>query len=194
MTVALAAITLGGGLVPLGVAYAGKRIVDAVVAHSRDATLRWVARRARRSSWRSALVQRGLALVRSLLGARLGHRHQRHDPREGARARPALLRGPRVLRQAHARPARGVVAPDRARDRELRPRAERPHARRVRRAARSLQRLGGARARASRRSRRPSPRCASRSSRFASATGARPSRAGCSTSSTSSRTTSTRRR
>jgi len=71
MTVALAVMTLGGGLVPLGVAYAGKRIVDAVVASSRDATLRWVL-------FELALVvvlacvQRGLALVRSLLGARLG--------------------------------------------------------------------------------------------------------------------------
>ena len=32
MTVALAVLTLFGALVPLGVAYAGKRIVDAVVA------------------------------------------------------------------------------------------------------------------------------------------------------------------
>ncbi len=69
MTIALAAMTLAGGLVPLGVAYAGKRIVDAVVAHSRDATLRWVAVEAR-SRASLALVPRGLALVRSLLGAR----------------------------------------------------------------------------------------------------------------------------
>ena len=34
MTIALAAMTLIGGLVPLGVAYAGKRIVDSVVARS----------------------------------------------------------------------------------------------------------------------------------------------------------------
>ena len=71
MTVALASMTLAGGLVPLGVAYAGKRIVDAVVAHSRDATLRWVSVELA-FVVSLALVQRGLALVRSLLGARLG--------------------------------------------------------------------------------------------------------------------------
>jgi ATP-binding cassette subfamily B protein len=71
MTIALAVMTLGGGLVPLGVAYAGKRIVDAVVAHSRDVTLRWVAVELALVTT-LALVARGLALVRSLLGARLG--------------------------------------------------------------------------------------------------------------------------
>jgi ATP-binding cassette, subfamily B, bacterial len=71
MAVALGAMTLAGGLVPLGVAYAGKRIVDAVVAHSRDATLRWVGVELALVA-ALALVQRGLALVRSLLGARLG--------------------------------------------------------------------------------------------------------------------------
>jgi ATP-binding cassette, subfamily B, bacterial len=71
MTVALAAMTLAGGVVPLGVAYAGKRIVDAVVAHSRDTTVRWVAVELALGV-SLALVQRGLALVRSLLGARLG--------------------------------------------------------------------------------------------------------------------------
>ncbi len=71
MTVALATMTLGGGLLPLGVAYAGKRIVDAVVAHSRDVTLHWVAVELA-FVVSLAVVQRGLALVRSLLGARLG--------------------------------------------------------------------------------------------------------------------------
>jgi ATP-binding cassette, subfamily B, bacterial len=71
MTVALAVMTLAGGLVPLGVAYAGKRIVDAVVARSRDATLRWVCFELGLVVT-LACVQRGLALVRSLLGARLG--------------------------------------------------------------------------------------------------------------------------
>jgi ATP-binding cassette subfamily B protein len=70
-TVALAALTVVSGVVPLGVAYVGKRIVDAVVARSGAATLRWVL-------MELALVlalaacQRGLALVRSVLGARLG--------------------------------------------------------------------------------------------------------------------------
>jgi ATP-binding cassette subfamily B protein len=70
-TVALAAMTVAGGLVPLGVAFAGKRIVDSVVARSRDATVRWVAVELAFVVV-LALVQRGLALVRSLLGARLG--------------------------------------------------------------------------------------------------------------------------
>lgn len=71
MAIALGLITLGGGLVPLGVAYAGKRIVDAVVAHSKDATLRWVGAELALVAT-LALVQRGLALIRNLLGARLG--------------------------------------------------------------------------------------------------------------------------
>ncbi|HEX4448784.1 MAG TPA: ABC transporter ATP-binding protein, partial [Polyangiaceae bacterium] len=71
MTVGLAVATLAGGVAPLGVAYAGKRIVDNVVAHSRDATLRWVAVELALVV-SLALVQRGLGLVRSLLGARLG--------------------------------------------------------------------------------------------------------------------------
>ncbi len=70
-TVALAALTVVGGLVPLGVAYVGKRIVDAVVARSRPATLRWVLAELALVT-ALALVQRGLGLVRSVLGARLG--------------------------------------------------------------------------------------------------------------------------
>ena len=71
MTLALGALPLVGGLVPLGVAYSGKRIVDAVVARSRPATVRWVMVEL---AFIVALasVQRGLGLVRSLLGARLG--------------------------------------------------------------------------------------------------------------------------
>jgi ATP-binding cassette subfamily B protein len=71
MTVALGVLTLVGGLVPLGIAWAGKRIVDAVVAHDRQATLRWVLFELVLVT-AIALVQRGLGLVRSLLGARLG--------------------------------------------------------------------------------------------------------------------------
>ena len=63
MTIALAVMTLAGGLVPLGVAYAGKRIVDAVVARSRDATVRWVVFELGLVVC-LACVQRGLALVR----------------------------------------------------------------------------------------------------------------------------------
>ncbi len=70
-TVALAALTVFGGMVPLGVAYAGKRIVDAVVARSRAETLRWVVVELGLVVG-LAVVQRGLGLVRSVLGARLG--------------------------------------------------------------------------------------------------------------------------
>ncbi len=70
-TVALAVLTLVGGLVPLGIAYAGKRIVDAVVAHDRSATLRWVLAELALVVV-LAVVQRGLGLLRSVLGLRLG--------------------------------------------------------------------------------------------------------------------------
>jgi ATP-binding cassette subfamily B protein len=71
MTVALGVLTLVGGLVPLAIAVAGKRIVDAVVVRSREGTLRWVLFELA-CVIALALVQRGLGLVRSLLGARLG--------------------------------------------------------------------------------------------------------------------------
>jgi len=71
MTVSLAVLTLVGGLVPLGVAYAGKRIVDAVVAHDRRTTLSWVLVELGLVV-ALAVVQRGLGLVRSVLGLRLG--------------------------------------------------------------------------------------------------------------------------
>jgi ATP-binding cassette subfamily B protein len=71
MAIALAAITLLGGVVPLGVAYAGKRIVDGVVQRSREATLRWVAVELGFVVV-LAILQRGNGFVRNLLGARLG--------------------------------------------------------------------------------------------------------------------------
>ncbi|MGO8998055.1 MAG: ABC transporter ATP-binding protein [Polyangiaceae bacterium] len=70
-TIALGALTLVASVVPLGVAYAGKRIVDGVVAHSRDLTLRWVVTELVLVAAMAA-AQRGLGLVRQLLGARLG--------------------------------------------------------------------------------------------------------------------------
>ena len=70
-TVALALLTLAGGVAPLGIAYVGKRIVDAVVGHSREATVRWVLVELGLVTV-LAVVQRGLGLVRSVLGARLG--------------------------------------------------------------------------------------------------------------------------
>ena len=68
---ALALTTLVGSVVLLGVAYAGKRIVDAVVQRDRDLTLRFVLVELSLVA-ALALTQRGVGLVRSLLGARLG--------------------------------------------------------------------------------------------------------------------------
>jgi ATP-binding cassette subfamily B protein len=69
-TFLLGALTLTVSLLPLAVAYAGKGIVDAVVAHSRAATMRWVLIELGVVA-AQALVQRSLALTRQLLGARL---------------------------------------------------------------------------------------------------------------------------
>jgi len=41
-TVVVGILTLACALIPLGVAWAGKQIIDAVVRHGADATLRWV--------------------------------------------------------------------------------------------------------------------------------------------------------
>lgn len=71
LTLALGALTLAASGLPLGVAYAGKRIVDGVVGGSRDATVRWVVLELVIVSVQ-ALVGRGLGLSRTLLGARLG--------------------------------------------------------------------------------------------------------------------------
>src|SRR5262245_27509204 len=69
-TLAMALLTLISAGAPLLVAYAGKRIVDAVVAHDHDATVRWVLLELALVS-AQALLGRGLALVRALLGSRL---------------------------------------------------------------------------------------------------------------------------
>ena len=71
MTLAMAALTLIAALLPLAIAYAGKRIVDAVVQGSGSLTLRWVIVELVVVA-AQALVQRTLALVRTILGARLG--------------------------------------------------------------------------------------------------------------------------
>ena len=71
LLVALSLLSASGAFLPLFVAYAGKRIVDAVVLHSRALTLDWVAFELLFVAL-SAANQRGQGLVRSLLGARLG--------------------------------------------------------------------------------------------------------------------------
>jgi ATP-binding cassette, subfamily B, bacterial len=70
-SLALGLLTIAAALLPLGMAYAGKRIMDAVVARSAEDTLRWVLIELGAVGGQ-ALVQRALGLTRSLLGARLG--------------------------------------------------------------------------------------------------------------------------
>ena len=65
------ALALVGAGAPLGVAYGGKRILDAVVARDRGEALRWVVIEGILVAL-VALVQRGQGLVRSILGGRLG--------------------------------------------------------------------------------------------------------------------------
>ncbi|KYF68062.1 ABC transporter ATP-binding protein [Sorangium cellulosum] len=69
-SVALGALTLVAAALPLGVAYVGKTITDAVVARDERAALVWVSVELGLVA-ALALAQRGLALTRQLLGARL---------------------------------------------------------------------------------------------------------------------------
>ena len=71
LLVYLSGLSVCGAVLPLSIAYAGKRIVDAVVLHNRALTLNWVAVELLLVAL-SAATQRGQGLVRSLLGARLG--------------------------------------------------------------------------------------------------------------------------
>ena len=71
LTLILGALTLVSAVVPLGVAYVGKEIMDAVVAHDGAGTLRWVLIELGVVALQ-AFALRGLGLVRQLLGARLG--------------------------------------------------------------------------------------------------------------------------
>ncbi len=71
LTLLLGGLTLLGAGVPLAIAWVGKAIVDAAVAHQRGATLRLVAVELGLVVAQSAVL-RALALVRGLLGARLG--------------------------------------------------------------------------------------------------------------------------
>ena len=110
MTMVLAALTLVSAVVPLAVAYVGKEIIDAVVARDGVRTLRWVLIELGARGAAGAGACAGSGWSAQLLGARLGLDINVADPREGARARAAPLRGPRVLRPADPRAARGLVA------------------------------------------------------------------------------------
>jgi ATP-binding cassette subfamily B protein len=70
-TVALAVLTVVGSLVPPSVAWAGKRIVDEVVAGSRHGALRWVAVELGLVVLQ-ATVARALGVTTGVLGSRLG--------------------------------------------------------------------------------------------------------------------------
>jgi ATP-binding cassette, subfamily B, bacterial len=68
---AMAGLTLVSAVVPIVIAYAGKRIIDAVVAADAELSVRWVLLELA-SVTALALALRGTGLVRSILGARLG--------------------------------------------------------------------------------------------------------------------------
>lgn len=71
LATAYVSLTLGASGLPLAVAWIGKKLVDAVVAHDEHTATKWVgAELAVVASL--ALVMRGSALVRQVLGARLG--------------------------------------------------------------------------------------------------------------------------
>jgi ATP-binding cassette subfamily B protein len=71
LTLALAGLTLFAAAAPPGIAWAGKRIVDAVVARDRDTTLHWVGIELGLVALQATLG-RGLSLVRAVLASRLG--------------------------------------------------------------------------------------------------------------------------
>lgn len=69
--VGIGSLTLVSALIPLGIAYAGKLIIDAVVARSVPLATQRVLLELGLVAFQ-AVIQRGLFLLRSLLGARLG--------------------------------------------------------------------------------------------------------------------------
>ncbi len=69
-TVALFVLTLIAAVLPLAIAYVGKALVDAVAKGSPDQTLRWVLVELGLVT-ALALVDRGLGLLRTLMGARM---------------------------------------------------------------------------------------------------------------------------
>lgn len=70
-TVVVGLLTLASALIPLGIAWAGKQIIDAVVRRSASATLHWVLVELALVA-ALALGTQGLGLTRSIIGARLG--------------------------------------------------------------------------------------------------------------------------
>lgn len=70
LCISLGVLTLVAAMLPLGVAWVGKAIVDAVVATAREETIRWVLVELGLVAG-LALTQRALGLCRQLLGSRL---------------------------------------------------------------------------------------------------------------------------
>lgn len=70
-TLGIASLTLSNAVLPLGVAYVGKRLVDAVVAQDRPDALRWVAVELVLVAVLAASSQ-GNALLRQIVGSKLG--------------------------------------------------------------------------------------------------------------------------
>jgi ATP-binding cassette subfamily B protein len=70
--IGIALLTLAAALLPLSIAYAGKLIIDAVVARSAPLATQYVVLELGLVALQ-AMTQRALSLLRSLLGARLGH-------------------------------------------------------------------------------------------------------------------------
>jgi ATP-binding cassette subfamily B protein len=71
LTVSLGALSLAIAVLPVAIAYAGKEIVDAVMASSRDGALHWVLIELVLVA-AQAVTGRSIQLVYSVLGARLG--------------------------------------------------------------------------------------------------------------------------
>ena len=71
LTAAFAVVVLLGSTLGPGIALAGKKLVDAVVAGSRDATLRWVGVELGLVVLQASVSRAG-GMVRSILGSRLG--------------------------------------------------------------------------------------------------------------------------
>lgn len=69
-TLAIAAFTLLAAILPVGIAWVGKAILDSALAGLRDATLSWVLIELALVAC-AALVQRALSLLKTLIGARL---------------------------------------------------------------------------------------------------------------------------
>ena len=117
LTIALAMLTLAGGVLPAGVAWVGARIVDAVVAAiaaqaggasaGLPDVLTWVALEAVLVAALAA-VQRGVSTCQSLLRAQLGQRVNEMILEKALTLDLTPFRGLRVLRQADARAPRSV--------------------------------------------------------------------------------------